>query len=150
MANIDFLNSKQKKKLLETIKTQFGIKDLNFDCIFFRNKDKVFLLSRAFSKLAIENLRINSLGLYFCRMQDNGVRLSIEGSQIIGNKARKNILEIDKIDLYKWIRGQNLETEKSLDGFVIIKHKNDFLGCGKSKNGIILNYIPRNRRIKVL
>ncbi len=33
-------------------------------------------------------------------------------------------------------------------GFVVIKFKNDFLGCGKASAEKITNFIPKNRRLK--
>jgi NOL1/NOP2/fmu family ribosome biogenesis protein len=39
-------------------------------------------------------------------------------------------------------------TNKEYDGFVILKHENDFLGTGKYKNEKILNFVPKARRFK--
>ena len=44
--------------------------------------------------------------------------------------------------------GTDIKSEQEFVGFVIIKKNEDFLGCGKYKEGIILNYVSKARRIK--
>jgi NOL1/NOP2/fmu family ribosome biogenesis protein len=86
--------------------------------------------------------------LYFAETGDDRVRLSIEGSQIIGKIATKNILEVDEETAKKWIKGGDIPSEQEFEGFVIIKNGSDFLGCGKYRQKTILNFIPKARRIK--
>ena len=45
------------------------------------------------------------------------------------------------------MKGEDLNIEGDYSGFVIIKNKNDFLGTGKYKDGIILNYVGKERRV---
>jgi len=94
----------------------------------------------------LTKLRINSLGLYFGKIEKDGLRLSIEGSQLIGNKSKKNVIKLDDNQVKEWMAGEVLEI-KDYKGFVIIKHKNDFLGCGKAKEDRILNFVPKTRRL---
>ena len=47
-------------------------------------------------KLDLSKFRINSFGLYFGKIENSGIRLSIPGTQLIGKSADKNIIEIDK------------------------------------------------------
>ena len=35
-------------------------------------------------------------------------------------------------------------------GFVLIKYENDFIGCGKITKDKILNFVPKERRLKVV
>ena len=149
MQNLKILNSKEKKSLLKQIQEKFKTSKLDLNYIFLKNNEgKVFLLSNYFKNLDTKNLRINSLGLYFANISKD-VRLTIEGSQLIGNKA-KNILEINDKQLKEWLKGYDIEIDKKLNGFVIIKNNNDFYGCGFYKDKKILNYIPKERRIKNL
>jgi len=143
------LNRKESLRLMGRIKEQFGIKELKLDYGFIQNKDKIYLISKDFDKINYKELRINDIGLYFCSLEKNGIRLSIEGSQLIGDKATKNVVEISDEELKYWFNGENL-ARKNLSGFVLIKNKNDFLGCGYAKEGIIINYIPKERRVKEL
>jgi NOL1/NOP2/fmu family ribosome biogenesis protein len=43
--------------------------------------------------------------------------------------------------------GQDIDVDGSYEGFVILKHGNDYVGSGKFKEGIILNFVPKARRL---
>lgn len=145
------LNSKEIKKILNWLKEQYGIKELKIDKAFLKStKDKIYLVTKKISELETKSLRINLLGLYFAKEEENGIRLSIEGSQMIGPKATKNVIELDEQQISEWIRGQDITCEADTKGFVLVKHKNDFYGTGNYKEGKILNYVPKDRRIKRL
>jgi len=143
------LNSREVKKILNWLKEHYGIKELKIDKVFLKStKDRIYLVSKKISELETKNLRLNLIGMYFAKEEKNGVRLSIEGSQIIGPKATKNIAELNKEQINEWIKGQDITGDLKVEGFVIIKHKDDFYGVGNYKEGKILNYIPKERRIK--
>lgn len=149
MQNI--LNSKEIKKILNLLKEQYGIKELKIDKAFLKStKDKLYLVNKKISELEPKSLRINLLGLYFAKEEKNGIRLSIEGSQLIGPKATKNIADFDEEQTKRWMRGEDIDYNGDLEGFVLVKHKNDFYGTGNYKEGKILNYVPKDRRIKRL
>lgn len=151
MKNLDFLNKKEINTLLNKIKEQYGIKELNLDHIFLRNKeDKIFIISKNIKKADLNKLRINSIGLYFCKIEKNVIRLSIEGSQLIGNLANKNIISLDKKELKEWLIGNNIEINSRYQGYVIIKSENDYFGTGFIKNKLLINYLPKPRRLKVI
>lgn len=149
MINLKILNSNEKKKLLDGIKKQYNIKKLDLDYIFLRNNDnKIFILSKDFAKLDVKNIRINSLGLYFAKLHPDGIRLSIEGSQLIGPLAKNNVINIDDNEIKLWIRGNDLTTDKKFNNYVIIKHSNDYFGSGIFKDGKIRNMISKDRLIR--
>ena len=149
MENLRILNKKESERILEKIKEQFGIDKIDFDYKILQNKKgKIFLISRDISKIDLSRLRINELGLYIARL-DKELRLTIEGSQIFGKYATKNIYKIDDEQENLWLNGNDLSCDKIFNGFVIIKHDGDFLGSGKWKDSKILNYIPMERRIKI-
>ena len=80
-------------------------------------------------------------------MKNGELRLSIEGSQLIGKAAKKNVVEISDCQVKKWLFGNDIEIGTACEGFVIVRNKNDFLGTGKIKDGVLLNFIPKTRRI---
>ena len=139
------LNKKEIKEIQGLIKEQFDV-DFEFsDAVLRDNNDKIYLISNDFKNVELTG-RINSMGMYFCKIQNGRIRLSIEGSQIV--KGEKNVIEIEDSEVKKWLMGEELKTEKDLKGFVIIKNKDDYLGCGEVKEGRILNYVPKDRRIR--
>lgn len=147
MQNLTVLNSKGKKHMRNMINEQFGC-DFSLDYeVFVNPKNKIFLLNKDISKIDIDSLRVNSLGLYFGLIYEKEIRLSIEGSQIIGVIATRNILKLNDDDAKKWMSGEDFEINSKLKDFVIIENKDDFLGCGKIINGKLLNYVQKERRV---
>ena len=150
METLKALNKKQIKELLSNIEEHYGIKELKLDYIFYQNnKGRIFLLSNKFKEFDHKDLNINSLGLYFANIKDNDVRLSVEGSQLIGDKAKKNVVEINEKELKDWLLGENLEN-KNGKGFVIIKNKNDFYGSGRIVDNKLLNFVPKEKRMNAI
>jgi NOL1/NOP2/fmu family ribosome biogenesis protein len=152
MQQLKILNSKEIKEILRLIEKQWNAK-LKLNYAFLKNnKNRIFIVNKDISKIELEKLRINSIGMYFCETRNDKIRLSIEGSQIVGPKAMKNIVEINSLQVKQWMKGEDLEIENKGDynGFVIIKHNNDFLGTGKYKDGKVLNYVGKSRRVSII
>lgn len=147
--NVKILNKKAVKEILALIKDQWNA-DIDLDYAFLQDKEyKIFIINKEFAELDLTRLRINNMGLYFGQKMIDGIRLSIEGSQIIGPKAKKNVLELTEKQTKQWLKGEDIEVDTELDGYVILKSDKDFLGTGKVKQNKILNYIPKSRRLKV-
>ncbi|MBI2663688.1 hypothetical protein HYX15_04125 [Candidatus Woesearchaeota archaeon] len=149
MTSLKILNNKEKKKIIELMKNCYGISEIKLDYVFMKNKDdKVYLLSKDFSKIDTDNIRINSIGMYFAKLYPNGIRLSIEGSQLIGPLAKKNVLEVNNDEVKNWVKGYDILTDERFNGYVIMKNNNDYFGSGFYREGKIENMIPKDRRIK--
>jgi len=144
----DFMVSKELKELFKLLEEQYGAIPPNLkDYAFVKRKDKIYLITRDIERIPFENIRINSLGLYIIEHKHNQVRLSIEGAQLFGPHATKNVCEIDSAQMKKWICGKDLQLEGEYSGFVILKHGTDYVGSGKYKDGIITNFVPKARRL---
>ncbi|MBL7147440.1 MAG: hypothetical protein ISS82_01290 [Nanoarchaeota archaeon] len=141
------LTKKETKQLINKIKQQYSIKNLELDYIFLKNKERILVVSDKFSKVELDNLNINAIGMYFANVT-NKIRLTIEGSQIIGHLANNNVLEINEEQLKDYFAGTDLNTDKTCKDFVILKYKDMFLGTGKYKEGKIINFFPKERRVK--
>ena len=150
MKESKFLPSKEKKEFLKLIEKQWGVipTQLKQAAFFKSEKNKIYMLTKEIDKLELEKFKISSIGLYIAEMKNAQVRLSIEGSQLIGPTATQNVVEITMEELKRWLQGQDLERAGSWEGFVILKHKKDFVGSGKYKEGIIMNYVPKARRLR--
>ncbi|MBU0536106.1 MAG: hypothetical protein KKE20_04020 [Nanoarchaeota archaeon] len=146
---LKILNTREKKEILKSIHDQWGC-EFRTDLVFLlSSKFKLYLMNRDLGRIDETKLRIDKMGLYFCEiMKNKELRLSIEGSQIIGPIAKKNVLEISDGETKVWFHGNNLiRKEIECSGFVIIKNNDDYIGCGRFKEGEILNYTPKTRRI---
>jgi len=86
-------------------------------------------------------------GIYFGKMEKDGLRLSIEGSFIVGRVAKKSVLEIDQEKAMRWLAGEDIEA--NVEGFWILKWGQYFLGCGKGDGRVLRNYVPKDRRIRL-
>lgn len=150
-ANYEILNSKLVKELIEKLIEQYGAAPTDFkEHGFIRGKDNIYLITKDLSKANLEGMRVNNLGLYIAeyRLEKNQIRLSIEGSQLIGPAATKNVCEIDTEQRAEWMKGRDLEITGDFNGHVIIKCGADYLGTGKYKEGKILNHVPKSRRLQ--
>ena len=147
MDNLKFLDSKEKKLFLRKLKDQFDFSVKIEDNLLRSDKGKIFLISKDVSKVDFKDLRVNSVGMYLGR-DDKEIRLSIEGSQLIGPKAKKNVHPVNEREMENWMAGDEIDCNEEYEGFVILKYNDDFIGCGKYSNRKILNYVPKERRIK--
>lgn len=147
--NLKALSGRDLKPVLARIKKQWDA-EIDFPWAWYQsNKNNLFVLSKDITKIDPGKLRINSVGLYIGEFKKGEIRLSIEGSQLIGPHAKKNIVELDKNELRLWLRGEDLIKEVKEEGYVIIKSNTDFVGCGRIKEGKILNFVPKARRLLV-
>ena len=148
---LDILNKKKIKEILNLIKKQFDA-DINLDEFAFlkSEKDKIYLVNRDIDQIDFKKLRIDILGMYFAHIKKDKIRLTIEGSELVGPKAKKNVYNLTNEEVKQWIMGEDITTDSDSEEFVLIKNNKDFLGTGKIKQGKILNFIPKGRRLKTV
>jgi NOL1/NOP2/fmu family ribosome biogenesis protein len=147
----DFLSKGEKKDFLDKLEEQFGIEKINY--LFIKSgREKIRAYSGNLSKEELKKLnqcvRIEGIGLYFAKEEERGLRLSIDASNLLAEKIKKNILEIDEEQARRWMRGENLEIDNNLRGILVIKFKEYLLGCGKAGDGRLYNFVPKERRVR--
>jgi NOL1/NOP2/fmu family ribosome biogenesis protein len=151
MIPLKILNKNEKQELLNKLRKQFGIEEIP-GIILKRGEERLFLFQGSFNIGQIKELEravpIERVGIYFGKIQRNEIRLSIEGVHLLKNQIKKNIFELNKEQAEQWMMGQELNIETGKKDFLILKYKEDFLGCGKASAEKISNYIPKNRRLK--
>ena len=83
----------------------------------------------------------------FFRKEMKQLRLGFDGAILFKNQVVKNVFEISDEQLAKWMLGYNLDV--SLDrGMWIVKHGHDVFGCGLSDSKHLINFVPKERRIR--
>ena len=151
MNYLKIYSQKEKQNIVEKLKKQFGIKNVD-GIISMRGQERLFLFQGELTQRQIQDLErtipIERVGIYFGKIIHDEIRLSIEGTHILKNQLTKNIFELDKEQTELWMRGNELEIQTGKRGFVIIKYKDDFLGCGKASELKITNFVPKSRRLK--
>jgi len=146
--NYAYMASKELKHLFKQMEDYWGKLPALFKThALIKGKEKIYLIHRDIEHVNLENIRINNMGLYIAEVKKEQLRLSIEGSQLIGPVATKNVYELNDDELKQWFKGGDLTVEGPYEGFVILKHGTDYVGSGKFKEGSILNFVPKARRI---
>lgn len=151
-AEIIILNSKDRKHIRQTLNNQFGIDEIPDNLVYFclNKRERVYVCNKEIFDIQQEALRTNAFGLYFGTYMIDGFRLSLEGSQMIGDLATKNVFEISDSQFEEYIKGENLvcEIEEFQKQYVIVKHNSDFVGVGRVKDGVFNNHLPKSRKLK--
>ena len=144
-----YVHKINKKPILKLLEKQFGIKEkLNYT-ILKNNENKLFIVNNKASEIDQKELRINSLGLYFASLENNELRLSIEATQMLGKKADKNVLNLNEEQLKQYMLGKNITVDNKNNNIVILKYKDDFIGCAKQKDFKVINFLPKERRVQL-
>ena len=151
MREIKILNSKEKKEIKIKLNKQFGVKEIQGMLIKF-GKDRIFFFSGKLKENEIRiiesEIPIERIGVYFARIMNDFPKLSIEGTQILKEQITKNIFELDEKQLKNWMSGRDLMISTGQRGFLVMKYKEEVLGCGKASEQKISNFIPKMRRLK--
>ncbi len=143
----------EKEEIVEKLRVQFGIERLD-GLIVARGTERLFLYQGDLSPKDIsdlENMRMNieRCGIYFAKIHRGDVRLSIEGVYALKDQIKLNIYDLTESEAQKWMEGSELNVSCGMRGFVVMKYKNYFLGCGKASAEKIGNFVPKNRRLKI-
>lgn len=149
IGNYEVLNSKAVKQIMIALKNQFCFEEKLDYAFLLSKKDKILIINREVDLINHESFRIDALGMYFGKYYNDGFRLSIEGSQLIGPRCKCNVFDLNQRQKHSWLKGEDIELDMD-NGFVILKSGTDFLGCAKVKNFSALNSVPSARTLKVV
>jgi len=150
-----YLNQKEKMEIRKVIEKNYRAKiDENLD--FEIRKEKVYVFNKEQKKMheffKTKKVKVENLGIYFGKIKKNEkIQLSIEGSQIVGKSAKKNVLEINGYEeLKKFLLGEkNLKIENfnvEKHNFPIVKYKNYIICSAASLENEIKSLFPKNAR----
>lgn len=129
------------EECIRYLKEQFGVDEEHLD--FDLTGDGKMYAFRECS--AISSSLVRHKGIYFGKIEKDGFRLSMDGSFLVGAKARKGVIELSDEEAKKWLRGEDLESD--VRGYVILKWRSYILGCGKGDGKFIRNFVPKDRRL---
>lgn len=151
---MEILYKSEKKKIVDKL-SYYGINKVPFLLIRF-GKEKIRGYSGDLSIEEIKNIDksigIEMMGLYLFHEYETEIRLSLEAAHVFKDQIGKNIILLNDEQAEKWFEGKDIqltkEQEKENHGFKLLKHNQDFIGCGKLIENRILNYMPKERRLK--
>jgi NOL1/NOP2/fmu family ribosome biogenesis protein len=150
---IKIFKEDDKENLERIIEKNYGVKiDLSNFFIFQTKDEKVWLASKSILSLDIRKLTVNSIGLNFGKIKRNEkIHLTIEGSQIVGKNATKNIVLLDDNEAKKFMQGFDVKPKEKIDceyhNFVIVKYNDFILGSSLLIGDYLKNMLPKSRRI---
>ncbi|MEK6969985.1 MAG: hypothetical protein AABW48_06165 [Nanoarchaeota archaeon] len=154
MQKLKILNNHEVKKIKEIILRDYGYFPEENYAYLLSEKEKIFLVNKDVARIDLEKLRIDRVGLCFAEMKDGKIRLSKEGAQLLaqqGLEKLKNVVELTAAELKKYFLGEDLPKELGEESkFVLLKYKNDILGCAKYKEKNIINFLPKIHRGEVI
>lgn len=100
---------------------------------------------------------IEGVGLYFGKLEidrngNKSGRLSLDALHMLHSQINQGILNLDENQAKQWFLGKNFELredQKTFEGFVAVRFEKDFIGTGKvSREGVLQNFLPKERRIR--
>ena len=148
---IKILTEQEKKKIEKKLHEQFGVKELNGK-ILKLGEEKLFFFTGQIDEEEIRKIEqsapIEKVGVYFAKLINEEIKLTIEGTQLLKEQITKGIFQINDSQAEEWMMGRELNLKSGLKGFVVMKNNDDYLGCGKASQEKITNFIPKSRRLK--
>jgi len=146
-----FFNRKEQKPLLHYLRDHYGSTHELVGLFHMNSKQKVYFAPRSVEAGLFPDLHIKNVGFYLGQWKHNHFRFSLDGAQHLGPFCTKQIVTIPNESVATWFTGEDLPLpESSVRGFVIVKNGNDFIGGGRVADGVLHNFVSKNRRIKVL
>lgn len=82
-------------------------------------------------------------GLQIGILEKDGIRPTIDLCQF----SEGDFIELSKQEAMQWMCGLDLKKEAGKGRYVILRYGKYILGAGKPRNGKILNFLPKNRRL---
>jgi len=155
--SLQILDKKEVKKLQEIIdknyKSDFELKDFG---VMLGSEERVWLAARDIFSLDFDftKLPVNSIGMNFGKLKRNGkMRLTIEGSQLVGKNAERNVAVIADEHAENFLRGEDVAVSQAVDceehNFVIVKTESEVIvGGALFGEGKLKNLLPKSRRIR--
>ncbi len=140
------LKARERRDVAAELRRQFGGAP-ELEALLENREGKLFAASVDVGRVDLSRLRVEAVGLAVGRRQTDGLRLSIEGSQLVGPHASHHVLKLDDQQLAAWLRGESVPAPGE-DGYFLLRAGQDFVGCAKRKGGLLLNAVPKARRLR--
>lgn len=156
MIKPEFIAQQEKSEILKKLKI-YGIEKIPFLLTKSGNeKIRAFsgnLIKEEINKLT-QNVFIETIGLYFAKIDGKEIRLSIDALHLLKEQIKNNIIELTQEQAEEYLKGkepqaseeQKKQTTEKI--YYVLKYNQDILGMSKIVQGQIKNYLPKERRRK--
>ena len=146
---MEIINTKKSEEIKKILVEIYGLELEGIFLLSGKNKIRYFEGNTDIKTLSylMKNFSIETTGIYLGKLFNDEVRLSFDAANLFKDKITKNMIEITKEEMEQWFKGSNLQKDVK-DGFYIIKHEKDVIGCAKVSNKTIYNYVPKEKRFR--
>jgi len=153
--SLEILDKRERERLQEILdknyKSGFELKDFG---VMSGSEERIWLAAKEVFAFDFSKLPVNSVGLNFGKLkQNNKMRLTIEGAQLVGESAERNVAVVADMVAERFLRGEDIEAVKNAENceehnFVIVKkEKGEIIGSALFAEGKLKNFLPKSRRI---
>ncbi|MFX1532715.1 MAG: hypothetical protein ACFFDI_00625 [Promethearchaeota archaeon] len=147
-----FLEDDDRQKLLQELETIYGISPDVFNMYEFvvrGKRQKIWVVTSTVKKFRVFDLKPVYYGMYFAKKDKTGLRLTMNGAQVFGHAATKNIVDLNKHQYLNYLSGEKITDidPENLQGYVLLRYKSRIFACGKASKEGILNYVPKSRQL---
>ena len=92
----------------------------------------------------LNSISVQSIGLVALRDVKGYIKPTTQILHILGKSAQKNVLHLDRETLVLLLENRAVESFYTLkEGYVILAHQGDILGCGLALKHKLLHQFPR-------
>ena len=137
-----------EEEVWQLLEKQYGVSRMPGARLIRSGKKRIRLISNEAFLQVFTVPCVGPAGLYIGEYSPRSVRLSMDGAILLGRTARKQFIELSAEQANVWLQGETIQMEVKEKGYVIVKHKDDILGCGSLSNGQLLSFVPKTRRIR--
>jgi NOL1/NOP2/fmu family ribosome biogenesis protein len=133
-------------KVWALLYNQYGVTQLPGYRLLRSGQKRIRIISEAAFALVTQVPCAGPAGLYFGEYRPHVIRPSMDGAQLIGPHATKNVVTLTNEQGERWLQGSTIQIEDDRRGYVIVSNGRDYLGCGSLSNGVLLSFVPKVRR----
>jgi len=147
---MELLSPSEKKYLLERLRVQHGVEDAFEDLVLLKaGQGKIRAVTKEAFELAQKLRKVQQVGLYVVKLMKGDAILSIEGSQLLNGKVKKNVIELDEELAREWMKATPINSPTTYSSkYVVAKCGNLYLGSGRfTRDGKIYPQVAKWRRI---
>jgi len=146
------LSPRERKFLENRLKGLYGVEEGFNDLVLIKcGRGRIRATTKETLELASRLRGIQQIGLYVMKISNGDISLSVEGSQLLNDEIKENVIELDEEQVEKWMKAIPIKTETTYHGrYVIGKFNRLYLGSARvSRNGLLYPQIPKWRRIPI-
>lgn len=151
---MEILDKKEVEELQRLVdknfKSGFELREYG---VMLGSEERIWLAGRGVFQYDFSKLPVNSMGLNFGKIKRNEkIRLTIEGAQLVGRDAERNVAVIVDENAKKFLRGEDVDVMQAAGceehNFVIVKTEDGrIVGSALFSEGRLQNFLPKSRRI---